>query len=274
MNVTMATYEVARSLEGSVAWFVLFSASVWFAYFTIPQFVGILSSHPEKQHRVANQLLASSADRGYWATSIVSTFFGLSIALRCLNCGLSEDLFQSFDIQKTTHCSANILDCCIGYFVNDLVWCLYFRTKWPGSTAILLHHVVALATCLDFRIQGVGHNLIQGIMLLEVTTPFVNLRYFLSQLGYKDSSLYVWNGFMMTLLWFLFRICYGFYIGLWIWRMHAGIISIPSFSTRWISIWGNYGVAYFLQWLWFVKIVKGASKVLIGDPKKEGVKES
>ena len=108
-----------------------------------------------------------------------------------------------------------------------------------------------------------------SILLLEVTTPFVNLRYFLSQLGYKDSTLYFVNGLIMTILWFVFRICYGLYIGIWIWRMHDQIAAMPSFITRWVSIWGGYTVAYLLQWLWFVKIMKGAIKVLLAEEKSD-----
>jgi hypothetical protein len=51
--------------------------------------------------------------------------------------------------------------------------------------------------------------------------------------------------------------------------MHDQIAAIPCWLTRWVSIWGGYTVAYLLQWLWFVKIMKGAIKVLLVEEKSE-----
>ncbi len=43
------------------------------------------------------------------------------------------------------------------------------------------------------------------LSLCECSTPFVNLRWVLHTLGYKDSKLYLVNGFFLTMTFFFFR---------------------------------------------------------------------
>lgn len=49
------------------------------------------------------------------------------------------------------------------------------------------------------------------VTFTELTTPFVNQRWFFEQAGLKESRLYVINGALMWLSWFVIRIGFVFY---------------------------------------------------------------
>jgi hypothetical protein len=131
---------------------------------------------------------------------------------------------------------------------------------------MILHHIVVFISYTDLNAQRLAHNLVLMCLLLEATTPFVNCRWFLSQMGLKNTKIYLVNGLVMTVGWLLVRVVLGAYIGISIWRMRDQLVSVPWFS-KWISIIGFYLIGYFLQWFWFVKIIQGAMKTL--RPKKK-----
>jgi hypothetical protein len=74
----------------------------------------------------------------------------------------------------------------------------------------------------------------------------------------------------MTVGWLIIRVVVGAYryVGVWMWLMRAQMAEI-SYFTQWISLIGAYTLGYALQWFWFVKIVQGAMKVLVGAKSKK-----
>mmetsp|Transcript_28438 Transcript_28438/g.33651 ORF Transcript_28438/g.33651 Transcript_28438/m.33651 type:complete len:87 (+) Transcript_28438:711-971(+) len=76
----------------------------------------------------------------------------------------------------------------------------------------------------------------------------------------KNTSLYVVNGLLMTVLWFIFRILMFAWLGYRIYKSKDALMTLSTFKI--IAILITYIVGYALQIFWFSKIFKGALKVL------------
>ena len=81
----------------------------------------------------------------------------------------------------------------------------------------------------------------------------------------QNSSLYMVNGILFTGGWFILRICLGGYVAFWIYFMREEIFYSKniSFTSTYFSIVLSYIGGYALQWIWFVKIIKGAMKLFL-----------
>ena len=244
-------------------------SSCWFAFF---QFLTwIFQQCSPRIWPTTYSKLTTPGQQAYWYCSIVSSVHAIMITISSFLCGYQGGFFTNDDLFQASTCSTTCLSMFCGYIVSDFVWLYFYRHDWPGSSAMILHHIIAFLSYADLNAQHIGHNLVLMCLLLEVTTPFVNCRWFLSQLGQKDSSLYIVNGLIMTVSWLLMRVMLGAYIGLSIWRMRNQMEDLPWFS-KWISLIGIYIIGYSLQCFWFLKIAQGAMKVLV-SPKRSTKKE-
>ncbi len=52
-----------------------------------------------------------------------------------------------------------------------------------------------------------------GFLFTEITTPFINMRWFLHNLRLDDSTLYKINGLFVILFWVLVRIVFSAFLG-------------------------------------------------------------
>ena len=124
----------------------------------------------------------------------------------------------------------------------------------PGAPCLHPSWGVAAST-------GYAHSVAVPVLLLEITGPFTNMRWFLHTAGLKDTTLYLVNGVCMTISFFMLRVVFNWWL----------------FITRFISqreaylmqpIWIRY-FYYFLfptnlalQLLRFKKIIDGVLNLL------------
>lgn len=101
---------------------------------------------------------------------------------------------------------------------------------------------------------------------MEGTTPFINLRWFLSKMGKKATPTYFVNGLLIVTTWFILRICGATFIGVMIFQMQPRLNEV-SWFTRNISFRTSAVVSYVLQWVWFIKIVKGLLSFITSSKK-------
>lgn len=114
---------------------------------------------------------------------------------------------------KTTAESNQLFQIFLGYLLSDTIGSVWHNRAWPGWQANLIHHATAGGIFLLFLVAELGHSLGIAAILLEITTPFVNTRWFLDKCGLKSSTLYMANGLAMTLLWLIVRVLGGAGIG-------------------------------------------------------------
>ena len=166
--------------------------------------------------------------------------------------------------------------------VYDMTLMLGLMREFPaGILEMLLHHVFsiygAFVGILIGRFLGVLHS---ATLLTEFSTPFVNIRWLLYFHKRTSEPFYVINGWVMTFSFFLFRICYSFYLIFWIcypgwheldWSKDNNFFKfLVTFSTF------VYPLLYLLNIYWFYLMVKGALKHLTtgANVKEDGRSET
>lgn len=146
----------------------------------------------------------------------------------------------------------------VAYLAQDTLWLLK-NIKYVDEMEMLVHHVVYLIIAL-FNLPN--HYFVYPFMWLtlgELSTPFVNFREILTMVGLKDSKYYVYNGFALLISFFSTRVVlYGF--GLKhlfetrsIWMKESKILSLVV-----LGLFSMYALNNF----WFLRILRGAVKVL------------
>ena len=179
------------------------------------QAVTHLSSYGSRWSQTYRQL--GSTEQSYWCYSVTSTVHAVVISALCVSALLEEPDVSPFTLggpfYTTTAASNQLLQIFFGYILSDTVGCLWYNRRWPGWQANLIHHATAGLIALLFLVAELGHSLGIAAILLEVTTPLVNARWFLDTCGLRGSTLYLANGIAMTLLWLIVRVLGGAGIG-------------------------------------------------------------
>jgi hypothetical protein len=218
----------------------------------------------------------STPDKNYWNASIASTFHACVVAYYALqrlfftDGGLSawtdEKAFWRTDSVVTS-----LLPFFLGYIVADTTIILQHLSVWKANGPILAHHVMAAIGFGQVLLLGYGQGYAAAGFAMEITTPFVNLRWHLDKAGMsKGSRVYVMNGLVLVALWVLFRILFYTYM------LFGGP---PVHSRPELALWQKasmllcfYG-GWALQLFWGFKLVRGALKVLGLVGKGAGKKE-
>ena len=129
-----------------------------------------------------------------------------------------------------------------------------------------VHHAVGIFCFSAALYKGVGHVYVLAMLVTEITTPFVNLRWWLDKAGRKNSRVYLANGLAMLALWTVFRVAF---FPIYFWYVYAtwGRVhdSISAFWRLWPILMPL--VFFLLNLRWFVAILRGAKKALAGKKK-------
>ena len=151
----------------------------------------------------------------------------------------------------------------LGYFVGDLIVCL-LEPKLRADTFSMIHHVagiVGLSLCLFY--QGKFMFFVVYRLIAECSTPFVNLRHILSDLGEKDGTPYIFAGISMLITFVLCRIV----VIPWHWyeivmavMTEEAVVLVPLFFRVWLGF--NYLIFDILNVYWCNKILRGAAKLI------------
>jgi hypothetical protein len=107
------------------------------------------------------------------------------------------------------------------------------------------------------------------ILLSELTTPFVNLRWWLDKAQLKHLKLYTVNGLMLLLVWGVARVVLFVPFYLHVIQNWSTVKTIPLHAL--VLLIGVPMLLFGLNTLWFVKIVRGACKLVMQPP--SGVKQ-
>ncbi|XP_059470066.1 TLC domain-containing protein 5-like [Neocloeon triangulifer] len=98
----------------------------------------------------------------------------------------------------------------LGYFIFDMVWCLYYQTE---GVTMIIHHLVSLTALSSVLVKGVSATEgIAGIGGMEITNPLLQARWYLRTTGRKDTWLYTVVELAFMSLFFLIRVVYGFFL--------------------------------------------------------------
>lgn len=169
-----------------------------------------------------------------------------------------------YDIQKYSQLVS------IGYLIYDLFFCIICSEESDSMADTYAHHFFAIAGASQAcYIGGFLGSTCQLTWITEGSTPFVNLRTILSHHKLDKTTLYVVNGLVMTLVFFVIRVCFYTYT-ICIKCVEHCIINRDTFWPRYedhlkpfcyICMF-LYVCMYGLNIFWFSKIFKGLLKAL------------
>jgi len=151
-----------------------------------------------------------------------------------------------------------------GYFVHDLlVVCLCLEEAGLG---FLLHAFFCSALyCYGVFYQQL-HYFAAAFILWEMSTPFVQLRWFLYEMGMKNTRVYVANGIMMMAAFFLSRLVMGAYFSYVFWGATQAELENPrpgGFPAPGVHFFRVANVCLQgLNCFWFYKMLRGALQLL------------
>ncbi|XP_058509059.1 TLC domain-containing protein 4-B isoform X1 [Solea solea] len=223
---------------------------------------------------VASPWLSSAIAPGYrrlpltklteWNSRLVSTVHALIVGLFCLYILWFDDAVNANPVWgDPSLVKLNVAITC-GYLLYDLV---LLACNWStmGDSFFVCHHLAALYAYGYVLTRGVLPYFANFRLISELSTPFVNQRWFFQALNFPRSHrLVVINGVAMSVVFFLVRIAV-----------------MPSY---WVSVFATFGTEAFerlglgaqvawitscialdiLNTIWMYKITLGCYKVLTG----------
>ncbi|XP_061702645.1 TLC domain-containing protein 4-B isoform X1 [Syngnathoides biaculeatus] len=224
---------------------------------------------------VASPLLSSAISPSYgllpptkhteWNSRLVSTVHALIVGFFCLYILCFDEAVNANPVWgDPSMVKLNVAITC-GYLLYDL---LLLACNWStmGDRFFVCHHLAALYAYGYVLTRGVLPYFANFRLVSELSTPFVNQRWFFEALKYPRSNrMVVVNGVAMTVVFFLVRIAV-----------------MPSY---WASVFSTFGTEDFerlglgaqIAWItscialdilntvWMFKITRGCYKVIAGS---------
>lgn len=196
----------------------------------------------------------------YWDSCVVSAVHGIFISALGFYVLMEEDVIgggYTYETPLSRLCTYIIT----GYLFNDMILCLTHR-MWPGLGMLLFHHILGVYCTTYSLYTHYGSGLVVLTVVVEATAPFVNGRWFLDKLGWRNTTLYLVNGMIITVTWFLLRILFmGWYLYIFAYEKWGELVGFDNKQLMFVVLAGFVG-GYGLQVIWFQKILSGMLKVL------------
>ncbi|KAL5720696.1 hypothetical protein ACHQM5_013340 [Ranunculus cassubicifolius] len=199
-----------------------------------------------------------------WNNRGFSTFHALVVAvgsfyLLVLSDHFGENSHDGSFINRTSVFSDTMLGVSIGYFLSDMGMILWYFPAL-GGFEYLLHHALSMFSILLSLISGQGQYYILMVLFSEMTTPFVNLRWYLDVANQKGSKLYICNGIALFLGWLVARVVLFTYFFVHMYLHFDQVKEI--FPLGFYSLLTVPPVIAVMNLFWFWKIAKGLVKTL------------
>ncbi|KAI8468440.1 MAG: TLC domain-containing protein [Monoraphidium minutum] len=224
-----------------------------------------LSAEAGKRYLPVYQRL-SAAKKIDWDTRLPSTVHALVVSGLCLQqllCGAFGSAASAADgvppLLRATPTSWAVVGLSLGYFCGDAFMVICHDAIY--SHMILVHHVVALAAAATVLAIRSAHAYLLFGLFTEVTTPFVNLRFRLSEAGASGGTLALYNGLAMAAVWAGARVAAFIPLFAHIAKHYPDARRYLPRYARGIVL-GVPALLFIMNLLWFTKIVKGAAKMV------------
>ncbi|MCO5577544.1 hypothetical protein L7F22_031375 [Adiantum nelumboides] len=204
----------------------------------------------------------------FWANDGVhwgfSTAHAIAISVASSYFVFFSDLFEDDApygpfVLRSSVSSQVILGMSVGYFISDLAMILWFYPKLGGKEYVIHHFLSMLSLNLSF-FKGEGSFYVYMLLLSEVTTPFVNIRWYLSSAGMKKSRAYAINGVLLFFGWMIARVLLFAYLLIHLYGHFDQVKQLSKGSYYCLVIVPPCLAA--MNVVWFIKVAKGMLKTL------------
>ncbi|CAI9288236.1 unnamed protein product [Lactuca saligna] len=206
-----------------------------------------------------------SVQKFEWKNRGISTFHALFVAVASYYFLVVSNLFdesaqQKFIIYRSSASSNTILAMSLGYFLLDLAMIIWMYPALGGPEYVF-HHGISMLGIIQSLICGQAQFYNFIVLFSEITTPFVNLRWYLDVVGKKNSMFYLLNGVALFVGWLAARVI------LFIFFFHHMFTHLDQVKQTYWTIFCSMLtiplVLAIMNLFWFWKIAKGLIKTLI-----------
>jgi hypothetical protein len=200
-----------------------------------------------------------------WNSRVISTLHALIVATIGFYVFFTDEKFyKHLDMFHHSNAAVIMTGFSLGYFIVDTFYVLRYYSIM-GGMLMLIHHVSVI--CAQFAVVIYRQFQLMGVTIsvTELTTPFINLLWFFTELDMKGSFIFKLNGILIWLFWLVTRIGYSTVtIWLWINQWHK-LVTASDFV--WIFFTLELANITLLNLVWFKKITMGVIKAFFGKAK-------
>ncbi|KAF4362471.1 hypothetical protein F8388_019754 [Cannabis sativa] len=140
----------------------------------------------------------------------------------------------------------------VGYFIADLTMILWLYPSLGGLEYVLHHSLSGIAVAYSM-FSGEGQLYTFMILISEITTPEINIRWYLDTGGMKRSIVYLINGVVARI------VLFG-YVFDHIYLHYSQVVQMHIFGYLLVMVVPS--VLAIMNLMWFGKILKGLKKQL------------
>jgi len=141
-----------------------------------------------------------------WNVRFSTSIYSIVVSILCMIVLIAHNgIRQSPLLYDSTLVKTNIA-IVIGYLISDMIIMIANYSK-IGDKYNVAHHIMSIVAYAYAMTYSVMPYFANFRLIAELSSPVVNMRWFLHALGYQKSSvLFVFNGLLMTALFFAVRI--------------------------------------------------------------------
>ena len=180
-------------------------------------------------------------------SSAISGIHGITTLSLMINATYSNDILFSYHINNYE----NILSYSLSYFIYDII----NDTKIGTATySFIIHHLLALFSGVYLYRTNLGQLYVLSLFV-ELSSPFQNMKCILDTMDMKTNKIYLINGLMFFLMFFICRILYA-PVCMWsAWTLSAQKSDITDTSMSYGPLMLVSGFTT-LNVFWFYKMVQ------------------
>ncbi|KAG7621095.1 TRAM/LAG1/CLN8 homology domain [Arabidopsis suecica] len=200
-----------------------------------------------------------------WNNRGISTVHATFISFMALYFVFFSDLFsdqrslETLTVFRNSPLSTFGLGVSVGYFLADLGM-IFWLYPYLGGSEYILHHCLSGTAVAYSLFSGEAQLYTYMVLISEVTTPEINLRWYLDIAGLKRSKAYLVNGVAIFFAWLTARILLFIYMFYHVYTHYDQVIEMHTFGYLLVFVVPiSLSV---MNLIWFGKIVKGLKKTL------------
>ncbi|GLT53066.1 hypothetical protein SLA2020_263620 [Shorea laevis] len=199
-----------------------------------------------------------------WNNRGISTLHAFFITFMSLYFVFWSDLFSDPQLSgivtfRSSPLSVFALGVSVGYFLADLGMIFWFYPSLGGMEYVIHHSLSGVAVAYSM-FSGEGQLYTFMILISEVTTPEINMRWYLDTAGMKRSCAYLINGVLIFFAWLAARILLFVYIFYHVYLHYDQVIQMQTFG--YLLIFVVPSALAIMNLMWFGKIIKGLKKTI------------
>lgn len=199
-----------------------------------------------------------------WNNRGVSTVHAIFIAAMSLYFVFWSDLFSDHLLAglvtfRSSPLSTFALGVSVGYFVADLAMIIWLYPSLGGLEYVIHHSLSGIAVAYAM-FSGEGQLYTFMVLISEVTTPEINMRWYLDKAGMKRSNAYLINGIVIFFAWLVARVLLFIYMFYHAYLHYDQVNQMHTFGFLLVFVVPS--VLAIMNLIWFGKIIKGLKKTL------------